>query len=203
MLKRSIFFPILLLLLMSCGESSTSKDLPLAELISHRGLNENKFDGFHAAIVYGYRLLEADVRIRNGIPVLLHDDIECLDCTALVDLLELAEQEEVTLFLEFKEFKAIDASLALISQFNVDVVLISNNANDLIYINSVSNYSLGYITLSDYDLASLPSIDYLLIDHQQVNKCLDGIKCVAWTVTKRKQFDKIKHKVDYVITDLF
>lgn len=203
MLTRSIFVPLFFLLLISCGESSTSKNLSLAELISHRGLNENKLDGFQAAIVYGYRFLEADVRIRDGIPILLHDDIECLDCSTLVDLLELAEQEGVTLFLEFKEFRAIDESLKLINQFNVDVVLISNDADNLIYINSVSNYSLGYITLSDYDLTNLPSIDYLLINHPHINKCLEGIKCVAWTITKYKQYNKVKHKVDYVIADLF
>lgn len=203
MLKRSIFVPLFLLFLMSCGGSSTSQNSPLAELISHRGLNENKLDGFQAAIVYGYRFLEADVRIREGIPVLLHDDIECLDCTNLVDLLVLAEQKGVTLFLEFKEFRAIDESLNLINQFNVDVVLISNDADDLIYINAISNYSLGYITLSDYDLSSLPSIDYLLIYYSQVNKCFEGIKCVAWTIKKNKQFNKVKYKVDYVIADLF
>ena len=69
MLKRSIFVPLLFLLLMSCGESTTPKDLPLAELVSHRGLNENKLDGFRAAIIYGYHFVEADVRIRDGIPV--------------------------------------------------------------------------------------------------------------------------------------
>lgn len=203
MLKRSIFVPLFFLFLISCGESSTPKNLPLAELISHRGLNENKLDGFQAAIVYGYRFLEADVRIRDGIPVLLHDDIECLDCTTLVDLLVLAEQKGITLFLEFKEFRAIDESLKLISQYNVDVVLISDDADDLIYINSVSNYSLGYITLSDFDLTSLPSIDYLFIYHSHVNKCLKEIKCVAWTITKYKQYNKVKYKVDYVIADLF
>ena len=188
---------------MSCGESTTPKDLPLAELVSHRGLNENKLDGFRAAIIYGYRFVEADVRIRDGIPVLLHDNIQCSDCTTLVELLELAEQKEITLFLEFKEFKAINESLELISQFNIDVVLLSNDVDDLIYINSVSNYELGYITLSDYDLTSLPSIDYLLVSHSHINKCIEGIKCVAWTVTNKKQYDKIKYKVDYVIADLF
>lgn len=105
--------------------------------------------------------------------------------------------------MEFKEFRAIDESLKLISQFNVDVVLISTVADDLIYINSVSNYSLGYITLSDFDLANLPSIDYLLIYHSDINKCLEEIKCVAWTITKKKQYNKVKYKVDYVIADLF
>jgi glycerophosphoryl diester phosphodiesterase len=203
LLKRSIFISLLFLLLISCGESSSSKNLPIAELVSHRGLNENKLDGFLAAIIYGYRFVEADVRIRDGIPILLHDDIDCLDCTTLVELLELAEQKDITLFLEFKEFKAIDESLELISQFNLDVVLLSNDADALIYINSVSNYSLGYITLSDYDLTSLPSIDYLLIDHSHIDKCVEGIKCVAWTVTKKNQYDKLKYKVDYVIADLF
>ena len=197
----------ILLLLSGCGSNTEVKEevvinKPEAVKISHRGYNENRIDGFASAIYSGYKILEADVRLRNGIPVLLHDDVDC-ECDTLESLLILSRDNGVKLFVEFKEKSAIDASLELISKYNVDVVLTSFNSKDLNYINSVSNYELGYISEGSVDWPALPAIDYLIINQNHIDQCIDGVKCAAWTITNQKQYNKIKLKVDYVIEDRY
>ena len=197
----------ILLLLSGCGSNTETKEEVVikkseAVKISHRGYNENRIDGFSSAIYSGYKILEADVRLRNGIPVLLHDDIYC-ECDTLESLLILARDNGIKLFIEFKETAAIDSSLELISQYNVDVVLTSFSSKDLNYINSVSNYELGYISEGSVDWSSLPTIDYLIINQNHIDQCIDGVKCAAWTITNQEQYNKIKLKVDYVIENKY
>ncbi|TWX56955.1 glycerophosphodiester phosphodiesterase [Colwellia hornerae] len=199
MLKSSAVVTLFSLLLLSCGGDDVNA--PEAEKISHRGYNENRLDGFVAAINDGFKFIETDIRIREGKPILLHDDVECSDCTHLAELLALAQNNDVTLFLEFKESEAIDVSLQIISQYNVDVVLSSFKVSDLVYINSISDYSLAFITSSYYDLANLPSIDYLIINQVNIDKCVATIKCVAWTIHNGIQYYDVMYKVDYVMVD--
>ena len=185
----------------------------MAEFISHRGYNENKLDGFKAAIKDGYTILEVDIRLRNNKPVLLHDNIDCSDCTELVELLKLAEDKNIQLFLEFKELKAINPSLELITQYNVDVVLISFSVEHLIHLNSLSNYPLGLISNENFSLQEAPAIDYLVIHHLHIDKCIEDILCAAWGISHKNPFDKnessgdrfnkIKHQVDYLIIDRY
>jgi len=201
-MSKIIITTFVFLLLTACN--SNKETGPIAERISHRGYNDNKMDGFIAAITDGYNMLETDVRLRDEIPILLHNNDErCSDCNNLSALLELAQKSGVKLFIEFKEFKAISPSLKLISQYNVDVVLTSFNKEHLIYLNTNANYSLGFITEDSFELSELPPIDYLLINRQYVNKCPEEIVCVAWGVHSKKQFNSIKYKVDFAITDQF
>ncbi len=195
----------ILLLLTGCNAKTAyvATEKNEAVKVSHRGYDENKLSGFVAAVNDGYKVLETDVRLRNGKPVLLHDDIDCEDCSSLESLLVFAQDSGVKLFIEFKERAAIDLSLKLIGEYNVDVVLISFSASDLIYINSISNYPLGFITSKNYDLAKLPTIDYLIISKSNIDKCVDVIKCVAWTITSKEQHDKVKLSVDYIIEDKY
>lgn len=192
----------IVLFLFGCDSQEVNEPTEAVK-ISHRGYDENKLGGFKAAINDNYTILEADIRLRGGIPVLIHDDIDCGNCDALESLLMLASDNGVTLFLEFKERAAIDLSLDLINQYNVDVVLTSFSYNDLIYINSVSNYSLGYISGGGVDWDKLPIIDYLIINQNHIDECVAMVKCVAWTITNQEQHDKISHKVDYVIEDRY
>ena len=197
------FIFLILILITGCNAETESLEKKEAVKISHRGYEENKLPGFIAAFNDGYGILETDVRLRGGKPVLLHDDVDCDDCSSLERLLMFAQGNSVILFIELKERAAIDLSLELISSYNVDVVLTSFSASDLVYINSVSNYPLGFITSKDYDLSKLPVIDYLIISQSNIDKCIEGIKCVAWTITNKEQYDKIKLSVDYVVEDKY
>ena len=196
----------IILLLAGCNSNTETKEVvmvePVAVKVSHRGYNENRIDGFASAIYAGYKVLETDVRLRGGVPVLLHDDIDC-DCDTLESLLILASDNGIKLFIEFKERAAIDSSLELISKYNVDVVLASFSSKDLNYINSVSNYSLGYITGGNVDWSVLPAIDVLMISKNHIDECIEGVKCAAWTISNQSQYDKIKLLVDYVIEDKY
>lgn len=197
----------ILLLLTGCGsEAETAPvivETPGAVKISHRGYDENKLSGFVAAVNDGYTILETDVRLRDGVPVLLHDDVDCDDCSNLESLLVFAQDNGITLFIEFKENAAIDLSLELINKYNVDVVLASFYYKDLIYINSISNYSLGYISEGNIDWSALPVIDYLIISQNNIDQCIDGVKCAAWTITNNEQYEKVKLNADYVIEDKY
>lgn len=190
----------IILLLAGCEPIEVTGDA--AVKVSHRGYGENSIDGFASAIYSGYKILETDVRLRGGVPVLLHDDVNC-PCDTLESLLILASDNGVKLFIEFKESAAIDPSLELISKYNVDVVLASFKAKDLNYINSVSNYSLAYISGGKVDWDALPVIDYLMINQNHIDQCIEGVKCAAWTITNKAQYDKIKYLVDYVIEDRY
>jgi len=200
-MQKKITKLLLLFLLNGCEAKQSPQ--PVAELISHRGYNNNKLDGFVTAIQDGFSILETDIRLRNEEPVLLHDNIACSNCTTLVELLELAQDKGVVLFLEFKEFKAIEPSLKLISQYSVDVVLTSFNSEHLKYINSLSNHSLGFITTEHFSLEYLPVLDYVIINRLHIDKCPAFIKCVAWGVYNKKQFNQVKYKVDYAIIDKY
>lgn len=201
-MSKIITTTLALFFLAACN--SNKENGPIAERISHRGYNENKINGFVAAITDGYKMLETDVRLRDETPILLHNNDErCANCNDLSTLLELAQIHNVKLFLEFKEFKAIAPSLALINQYNIDVVLTSFNKEHLIYLNTNANYSLGFITDDNFELSELPPIDYLLINRLHVNKCPEKIVCVAWGVHTKKQFDSIKYNVGFAITDRF
>ena len=202
MKKNIANFCVILLFLIGCGTDKVAEG-PVAEQISHRGYNDNKLNGFISAIQDGFTKLEADVRLREEKPVLLHDNIPCSYCTPLVDLLELAQNNNTTLFLEFKEFKAIPISLELINKYNVNVVLTSFNLEHLTYINSTSNYSLGFITNEHFNLEDLPLIDYLIINQEHTNKCIPYIKCIAWDIKNNKQYNRVKYNVDFIIVDKY
>ena len=186
-----------LLVVSGCGDTYPDE----AEKISHRGYGDNSIKGFELAIADGFKMIEADVRLR-GEPVLLHDDIEAVADT-LESLLLLSESSGVKLFIEFKDYASITPSLELISKYNVDVVLTSFNVAHLKLINSVSNYPLGYITNKEFNLAELPPIDYLIISQAHVERCPDFIYCVAWTIKTQSQLDAVKHKADFVMVDRF
>ncbi|GAA0815249.1 hypothetical protein GCM10009111_13280 [Colwellia asteriadis] len=200
----------LLLLLSSCGGDKTEpiikryiESSSVAKLISHRGYNNNQLNGFYSAIKDGFTRLEVDVRLRNGQAVLLHDDIDCANCSTLIELLDLAQNKAITLFIEFKELEAIEISLELLNKYNVDIVLTSFQTEHLKYLNAISNHSLGFVTNEHFNLENLPSIDYLIINRNYIDKCLALIKCVAFDVSNQNQLDKVKYKVDYVIIDNF
>ena len=147
--------------------------------------------------------METDVRLRNGQAVLLHDNVDCTNCPQLIELLELAQSKGITLFIEFKEFKAIDISLELLSKYNVEVVLTSFEPAHLKYLNASSNYSLGLITNESFDLENLPWVDYLLIQYMHIDKCPALIECVAWGISNKSQLNEIKYKADYAVIDRF
>ena len=96
MFKLTMYIFIYLLL---SGCQPEQYNGPVAEKISHRGYDENKINGFIEAINDGYSILEADVRLRNNTPTLLHDDKACSDCSTLSELLELAQNKGIILFL--------------------------------------------------------------------------------------------------------
>lgn len=168
--------------------------------VSHRGYQENSIKGFESAIIDGYTHLETDVRLRDGELVLLHDNIECYDCDALESLLVLAEQHNITLWVELKEIQAIEKGLALISKYNVNVILMSFDIEAIKIIASSSNHSVGWITYNTDNLPDIEkAIDWIVIEKSKYKLCVDYIKCAIWTVTDK---DKIPAGIDAVITDL-
>lgn len=174
---------------------------PTSLLISHRGYNQNRIDGYIDAINDGFTIIETDLRLRNGEVVLLHDDVECNDCNTLDEILQLATDKGVSVWVEFKEREAVTLGLEILSQYNVDVVLSSFDRDALIDINAASNYATGFLTRDDNNIDDIPFIDWLIIDKDNYELCIDGLKCAVWTIKTQAEFDKYNGIVDALIMD--
>ena len=167
--------------------------------VAHRGLYENTIDGFIYSIEQGYTILETDVRLWRGELILAHDKGPCPDCATLFELLNLAQHEDVSLWIEFKETRAIDPALALISQYNIEVLLTSYKVSDLEYLNSASDYPLGYITYPSNQ--EVPFVDWILAN--DASYCTEFQKCGIWTIKSQQDFDIVAGYdiVDAIIVD--
>ena len=211
-MRHTIKTLIIASLIASCGGGASSTKEPVITPIvepvvesaakqtfkvAHRGLKANTLDGFSYSIDKGFLHVEADLRLRNGEVVLLHDNIKRDDYESLEQLLSLLEGKGIVLWLEFKEPETISPALDLIAQYSTEVLLTSFKVADIDTVHSLSNYETGIITqsaLTDYNQA-----DWVITN--DASYCLEYLKCAIWTIKSQKDYDNLTGLVDAIIVD--
>jgi len=191
MFKSIIINSLLALTLTACTNANSAMQ------ISHRGYDENKISGFIEAVFDGFDYLETDVRLRNGEIVLLHDDVACSDCDKLSTLLSFARHYNVTVFIEVKEYEAIEKTVEIVNRYD-DVILISFDTKTLIKLNSMTNYPLGLVTSDAKNVDEVSSIiDWVFISKNYVDNCVSYLKCAAWTISNDADLDLVNSKFGF------
>lgn len=174
--------------------------------VSHRGYPENTVVGAWNAFLDGYPAIEVDVRLRNGVAVLLHDDIPCSNCDTLSSLLNFARNYNMTVFAEIKESAVVQEAANVVNKSLADVILISYGAGNLTRLNSMTNYPLGLITYDGQNIPGVESfIDWIVINKAHADKCDDypNLKCAVGTIVNQAEFNTFNGTVDALIMDQF
>ena len=179
------------------------------EFVSHRGIysDDNTLQGFYNAINLGFDSIEVDIRMHNGVVVLAHDKtIDGVAYETLESLLYFASNNNVKLWIETKEYRAVAPTMSQLSAYNLDVVFFSYRQADIDLAISIDpEITTGILITRESQLDDVIDAEWVALPHQFVIVNYDKIKhlnIAAWTIKKQSEYDDVKDYVDAIISDI-